>query len=150
VKTPSKGFVVAILLIGTVCISTPFWARYSSADIPGHTKTGREKQNLESIAVAIRSYQEEFNEEPPASPEQFFASLRGANPKGYEFLAAPKQTDTETGIFLDEWRNHYQIIFRDVGWNISSAGRNRIWGGRESGDDISVVVPTIQKRQAEQ
>lgn len=134
-----------MLIIGAVCISIPFWGRGSSADNPGHTKTGREKQNLASIASAIRSYQEELNNEPPASPGQFFASLRGVNPKGITFLASPKHADTETGIFLDEWRNHYQILFRDVGWDIRSAGPNRTFDGGESGDDISVVVPAIQK-----
>lgn len=133
-----------MLIIGAVCISIPFWGRGSSADNPGHTKTGREKRNLASIAMAIRSYQEELNNEPPVSPLQFFASLRGANPKGYTFFVT-KHDDTETGIVLDEWRNHYQILFRDASWRIRSAGPNRTFDSGESGDDISVVVPAIKK-----
>lgn len=145
VKTPSKGFVAAILAIGAAGVSIPFWGRGSLADNPGHTKTGREKQNLASITTAISSYQEELNRDPPASPAQFFSSLRGANPKGYTFLTSSKHADAETGFSLDEWRNHYQIDFRDARWTIRSAGPDRTFDRGEGEDDISVVFPAIQK-----
>jgi hypothetical protein len=144
-KTPSKAIVAAMLMIGGVCISIAFWGRVSSADNPGHTKTGFEKQNLASLAAAIRSYQDKLNNEPPASPGKSFASLPGANPKEYTFLSSPKHADTDTEIILDEWCNRYQRLFRDAGWNVRSAGPNRKFDGGESGDDNSVVVPAIQK-----
>ena len=133
-----------MLIIGAA-ISIPFWSHEFWAEKFGHTIVVREMQNLASIATAIRSYQQEFNIEPPTPPRQFFASLRGANPKGYTFLASPKHAESEAGVFLDEWRNHYQILFIDGVWNVCSAGPNRILDGGVGGDDISIKVPATHK-----
>lgn len=151
-KTPSRGFVVTMLIIGALCIGFVFWGMGSTSDNWSHTRAGREQMNLSEIATAVRSYQTELNSEPPLPPGQFFASLRGSNPRGIAVLGPARAQDSESGIRCDAWRSPYQVFRSDDGWLIRSAGPNRAFddlGGKDS-DDMTVFIPLIKKNMAEQ
>lgn len=150
-KIPSRGFMIAMLLIGSFGIAVFFLGEGSSSGNGSHTKAGRERRNLSSFALAVRSYQQELNREPPVSPNQFYASLRGANSKGFTFLVPARDPDSESGAYRDAWGNPYQIFRGDSGWLIRSAGPNRIFDDQngKGSDDMTVFIPSISRDPAE-
>jgi hypothetical protein len=151
-KAPSRGFVVALLLIGAVCVGVGFLGRGSTSDSWFHTRAGREEMNLAEIANAVQNYQKELKSDPPVPVAQFFASLRGKNARGISVLGPAKMEDSESGIRCDAWRTPYQVFRGGTGWLIRSAGRNRVFDDLcgKGTDDMTVTIPTIEKQQAEQ
>ena len=145
-KTPSRGFVIAMLLIGVLCVGVLYLGQESSADDSSHTRAGREQMNLTEIATAVRNYQIELNSDPPVPPAQFFASLRGNNARGIAVLGPSRSQDSESGIRCDAWRSPYQVFRGADGWLIRSAGPNRVFDDlpRNGSDDMTVLIPIFQ------
>ena len=116
------------------------------------TRTQREHNNLMEIDSAVRSYQTELNEEPPAGSADFFNSLRGNNPKGINFLVPDRTPTSHSGIRCDSWKNPYQVFRGTDGWLIRSAGPNKTFDDLsiKGLDDMTVLIPTIASKKAEQ
>lgn len=107
--------------------------------------------NLTEIANAIRNYQSELGGEPPLPSAEFFAALRGNNPKAISFLAPDRYPASKSGIRCDAWGNPYQVFRGTDGWLIRSAGHNKVFDdlNMKGVDDITVIIPIIPSTKAE-
>jgi hypothetical protein len=148
-KTPSRDFVLAMLLIGALFVGFLYSGMSSSAGNWSHTRAGREQMNLTEIGNAIRNYQTELNSELPVSPELFFAALCGKNPKGIAFLGPAKFQDSKSGIRCDAWRRPYQVFRGADGWLIRSAGPDHLFNDNvgKGSDDMTVFISIVENNK---
>ena len=149
-RAPSKDFVWALGLIGVLFVGLLIWgSRPKSAC--STTRATRECMNLTEISAAIRNYQSELGGEPPLAPADFFAALRGNNPKGFSFLVPDRYPESKSGIRRDEWGTPYQVFRGTDGLLIRSAGHNKVFDDLSTtgGDDMTVFIPTLTSTKTE-
>jgi hypothetical protein len=96
---------------------------------------------IESIALALRDYREEYGSFPPGeSSKEIADALFGKNPKKLAFLDNPRKRFTNSqGELIDPWGTPYHLIFTEDNFEIKSAGADKRFG---TGDDE--VFPKIK------
>jgi hypothetical protein len=95
-------------------------------------------EDVDNLFLALQQFKENLGRYPVgASNAEIVKALKGGNPKNVIILVGKKAQLNDKGEFVDPWGTPFRIYFSDNGVLIRSAGPNRRFDDKRSGDSAA-------------
>jgi hypothetical protein len=124
-----KGLMIALIVVWVILANLQ--RRESSP------RTTASATLVKNVAVALKTFQNDYGAFPSGDYSQICRALFGENPKQQTYFNREARSINASGEIVDEWGTPLRVDFAEhpQAPRIQSAGKNRIFEGRGNNSD---------------